>query len=100
MVLPGRNPIVLAKELATLDRLSNGRLSDQNQLDFEFWFVAGRGRRHLRRLRRWRISRYARARSQASTASASADTSEQLASSDTLAEVAPARCLRQIIQNS
>jgi probable F420-dependent oxidoreductase len=26
MVLPGRNPIVLAKELATLDRLSNGRL--------------------------------------------------------------------------
>ncbi|MEI2806803.1 MAG: LLM class flavin-dependent oxidoreductase [Albidovulum sp.] len=27
MVLPGRNPVVLAKELATLDRLSNGRLS-------------------------------------------------------------------------
>ena len=26
MVLPGRNPIVLAKELATLDRLSRGRL--------------------------------------------------------------------------
>jgi probable F420-dependent oxidoreductase len=26
MVLPGRNPIVLAKELATLDRLSDGRL--------------------------------------------------------------------------
>ncbi len=26
MVLPGRNPIVLAKELATLDRLSHGRL--------------------------------------------------------------------------
>jgi probable F420-dependent oxidoreductase len=26
MVLPGRNPIILAKELATLDRLSNGRL--------------------------------------------------------------------------
>ena len=26
MVLPGRNPIVLAKELATMDRLSNGRL--------------------------------------------------------------------------
>ena len=26
MVLPGRNPIVLAKELATLDRMSNGRL--------------------------------------------------------------------------
>lgn len=26
MVLPGRNPIVLAKELATLDRLSTGRL--------------------------------------------------------------------------
>ncbi len=26
MVLPGRNPVVLAKELATLDRLSNGRL--------------------------------------------------------------------------
>jgi len=26
MVLPGRNPIVLAKELATLDRLSGGRL--------------------------------------------------------------------------
>ncbi|MFZ4810041.1 MAG: LLM class flavin-dependent oxidoreductase [Ilumatobacteraceae bacterium] len=26
MVLPGRNPIVLAKELATLDRLSQGRL--------------------------------------------------------------------------
>lgn len=26
MVLPGRNPIVLAKELATLDRLSSGRL--------------------------------------------------------------------------
>jgi probable F420-dependent oxidoreductase len=26
MVLPGRNPMVLAKELATLDRLSNGRL--------------------------------------------------------------------------
>jgi probable F420-dependent oxidoreductase len=26
MVLPGRNPIVLAKELATLDRLSEGRL--------------------------------------------------------------------------
>jgi probable F420-dependent oxidoreductase len=25
MVLPGRNPVVLAKELATLDRLSNGR---------------------------------------------------------------------------
>jgi len=26
MVLPGRNPIVLAKELATLDRMSNGRV--------------------------------------------------------------------------
>lgn len=26
MVLPGRNPVVLAKELATLDRLSSGRL--------------------------------------------------------------------------
>ena len=26
MVLPGRNPVILAKELATLDRLSNGRL--------------------------------------------------------------------------
>ena len=26
MVLPGRNPVVLAKELASLDRLSNGRL--------------------------------------------------------------------------
>ncbi|MFM8863064.1 MAG: LLM class flavin-dependent oxidoreductase, partial [Acidimicrobiia bacterium] len=26
MVLPGRNPIVLAKELATLDRMSGGRL--------------------------------------------------------------------------
>lgn len=26
MVLPGRNPILLAKELATLDRMSNGRL--------------------------------------------------------------------------
>lgn len=26
MVLPGRNPIILAKELATLDRLSGGRL--------------------------------------------------------------------------
>lgn len=26
MVLPGRNPIILAKELATLDRMSNGRL--------------------------------------------------------------------------
>jgi len=26
MVLPGRNPIVLAKELATIDRISNGRL--------------------------------------------------------------------------
>ena len=26
MVLPGRNPVVLAKELATLDRLSNGRM--------------------------------------------------------------------------
>ena len=26
MVLPGRNPIVLAKELATIDRMSNGRL--------------------------------------------------------------------------
>jgi probable F420-dependent oxidoreductase len=26
MVLPGRNPVVLATELATLDRLSNGRL--------------------------------------------------------------------------
>lgn len=26
MVLPGRNPIVLAKELATLDRMSHGRL--------------------------------------------------------------------------
>lgn len=26
MVLPGRNPMLLAKELATLDRLSNGRL--------------------------------------------------------------------------
>ena len=26
MVLPGRNPVVLAKDLATLDRLSNGRL--------------------------------------------------------------------------
>ncbi len=26
MVLPGRNPIVLAKELATLDRMSDGRL--------------------------------------------------------------------------
>ncbi|MDO9173723.1 MAG: LLM class flavin-dependent oxidoreductase, partial [Actinomycetota bacterium] len=26
MVLPGRNPVVLAKELATLDRMSGGRL--------------------------------------------------------------------------
>ena len=26
MVLPGRNPVVLAKELATLDRLANGRV--------------------------------------------------------------------------
>ena len=26
LVLPGRNPVVLAKELATLDRLSDGRL--------------------------------------------------------------------------
>ncbi len=26
MVLPGRNPVILAKELATLDRMSNGRL--------------------------------------------------------------------------
>ena len=26
MVLPGRNPIILAEELATLDRMSNGRL--------------------------------------------------------------------------
>lgn len=26
MVLPGRNPVILAKELATLDRLSDGRL--------------------------------------------------------------------------
>jgi probable F420-dependent oxidoreductase len=26
LVLPGRNPVLLAKELATLDRLSNGRL--------------------------------------------------------------------------
>jgi probable F420-dependent oxidoreductase len=26
LVLPGRNPVVLAKELATLDRMSNGRL--------------------------------------------------------------------------
>ncbi len=26
MVLPGRNPVVLAKEIATLDRLSNGRV--------------------------------------------------------------------------
>ena len=26
MVLPGRNPVVLAKQLATLDRMSNGRL--------------------------------------------------------------------------
>jgi probable F420-dependent oxidoreductase len=26
MVLPGRNPVLLAKELATLDRLSNGRI--------------------------------------------------------------------------
>lgn len=26
MVLPGRNPVILAKELATLDRISNGRL--------------------------------------------------------------------------
>src|SRR4249919_93265 len=26
LVLPGRNPIVLAKELATIDRLSGGRL--------------------------------------------------------------------------
>src|SRR5262245_64202674 len=26
LVLPGRNPVVLAKELASLDRLSNGRL--------------------------------------------------------------------------
>jgi len=26
MVLPGRNPVVLAKELATLDRMSDGRL--------------------------------------------------------------------------
>ena len=26
MVLPGRNPILLAKELATLDRMSQGRL--------------------------------------------------------------------------
>lgn len=26
MVLPGRNPVVLAKELATLDRMSNGRV--------------------------------------------------------------------------
>ncbi len=26
LVLPGRNPVILAKELATLDRLSNGRL--------------------------------------------------------------------------
>ena len=26
MVLPGRNPVILAKELATLDRMSNGRV--------------------------------------------------------------------------
>src|SRR3954468_20204019 len=26
LVLPGRNPVLLAKELASLDRLSNGRL--------------------------------------------------------------------------
>src|SRR3954463_11656618 len=26
LVVPGRNPVLLAKELATLDRLSNGRL--------------------------------------------------------------------------
>jgi alkanesulfonate monooxygenase SsuD/methylene tetrahydromethanopterin reductase-like flavin-dependent oxidoreductase (luciferase family) len=26
VVLPGRNPFILAKELATLDRMSNGRL--------------------------------------------------------------------------
>ena len=26
LVLPGRNPMLLAKELATLDRLSHGRL--------------------------------------------------------------------------
>ncbi len=64
MVLPGRNPMLLAKELATLDRLSNGRLlpafglgqvdpAEQQAFGVERTERAGRFDEMLRLLRRF-----------------------------------------------